>query len=61
MVPIILLLYNAIAIPESSFSGHLLGIVAAVVLMYGGVYSVCLLPHYEWIQDWEKSNWITWL
>ncbi len=42
LYPIILLVFTAIAVPDSSFSGHLFGIIAATVLMFCGLH--LLLP-----------------
>ena len=59
LYPIVLLIFTAIAVPESSFSGHLFGIVAAIQLICCGFH--VLLPRLTWIQIWEEifiKDWI---
>jgi rhomboid domain-containing protein 1 len=52
LYPLILLVFTAIAVPESSFSGHLCGIIAATLLMFCGLH--VLLPRQNWIESWEE-------
>jgi hypothetical protein len=39
-------------IPNSSFMGHFFGIVAGLLIKFGGLYVI--LPKYEWINDFEE-------
>ena len=55
-VPILLLIFMKVTVPESSFSGHLFGILAALAIKHSGIYNLGILPHYEWIRDFEASN-----
>ena len=55
-VPVLLLIFMKLTVPESSFSGHLFGIVAALVAKYAGLYSLGIMPHYEWISEFENLN-----
>lgn len=55
-VPIILLIFMKITVPESSFTGHLFGIVAALVAKYSGMYNIGVIPHFEWIREFENSS-----
>lgn len=61
-MPIILLVFMKVTVPESSFSGHLFGIVAALIIKHSGLYNLGILPRYEWIREFETSNkFIDWL
>lgn len=44
LVPILLLIFMKLTVPESSFSGHLFGIAAALVMKFGGLYNLGILP-----------------
>jgi membrane associated rhomboid family serine protease len=44
--PFVLLIFTALAVPGSSFGGHLSGIIAALLLCYIIPF---LMPKYEWI------------
>ena len=43
-VPVLLLVLTSVAVPDSSFTGHLFGIIAALVVKFGGFLSLRLLP-----------------
>lgn len=43
-VPALLLVLTSVAVPDSSFTGHLFGIIAALVVKFGGFLSLRLLP-----------------
>ena len=43
-VPFIYLIFCSLAVPEAAFSGHLCGILAALIIKYFGLYKLRLLP-----------------
>jgi len=43
-VPVFLLVLTSAAVPDSSFTGHLFGIMAALIIKFGGLLSLRLLP-----------------
>jgi hypothetical protein len=51
-VPWILLIMISIAVPNASFSGHLCGILSALLLKYSGLAKI-FLPQYNWIKDFD--------
>lgn len=44
-IPIFLLVFMKLTVPESSFSSHLFGILAALSLKYGYFYKLGVLPN----------------
>jgi len=61
-VPFGYLIFCSLAVPTASFSGHLFGILAALLIKYCGLYKCRLLPQHAWITDFEKeSKLIAWV
>ena len=58
-VPWLLLIMTKILVPESTFTGHLFGIIAALFLKYGGFYQMRLLPQFAWIEAYESLSCFT--
>ena len=43
-IPFLLLIFTKVMVPDSSFTGHAFGIIAALVIKFWGFYSLRLLP-----------------
>lgn len=50
-VPWFYLLAIYLTIPESSLAGHFFGILAGLLIKFGGLYF--LLPRYQWLSDFD--------
>ena len=50
-----MLIFTKLTVPESSFSSHIFGIFAALILQNCGCYNIYLLPHFEAIKEFESS------
>lgn len=46
-IPWIMLIFTKLTVPESSFSGHIFGIFAALIIKHSGCYNIKLLPLFE--------------
>jgi hypothetical protein len=53
-VPLLYLFLSSLY-PDSNIIGYVCGIMAALVLKYGGFYTLRLLPRLEWITAWEQK------
>mmetsp|Transcript_10470 Transcript_10470/g.7359 ORF Transcript_10470/g.7359 Transcript_10470/m.7359 type:complete len:175 (+) Transcript_10470:279-803(+) len=56
IIPIVYIIAISFAVENASFTGHLFGIVAALILRFCGLYNLRLLPQFHWIDDFETSS-----
>jgi hypothetical protein len=57
LVPWLYMLMIYFTIPDSSFLGHFCGLIAGLLIKFGGVYAV--MPRYEWIQEFDQERGLT--
>jgi hypothetical protein len=55
-VPVSLLVLTSVAVPDSSFTGHFFGIIAALVIKFGGFLTFRFLPQLEWLVAFESGT-----
>lgn len=56
IVPILLLIFMKLTVPESSLSSHFFGILAAMTLKYCGFCAIGLLPSLSRINQFDDSG-----
>mmetsp|Transcript_982 Transcript_982/g.1763 ORF Transcript_982/g.1763 Transcript_982/m.1763 type:complete len:306 (+) Transcript_982:2-919(+) len=54
-IPFILMVVIQLSLPEASLTGHLAGIISALIVRYAGIGRL-LLPPYEWICAFEQDH-----
>ena len=48
-LPFAYLLFSQAIVPNADMFGHLSGIIAALIIKFCGIYSIRLMPQYEWL------------
>lgn len=54
IVPWLYMLMIYFTIPDSSFIGHFCGLIAGLLIKFGGLYVV--MPKYEWIKEYDDGD-----
>jgi hypothetical protein len=57
LMPWLYMLLIYFTIPDSSFLGHFCGLLAGLLIKFGGIH--LLMPRYSWIHEFDQDNTLT--
>ena len=57
LMPWLYMLLIYFTIPDSSFLGHFCGLLAGLLIKFGGINF--LMPRFSWIHEFDQVNWLT--